>query len=267
MADKFHVPILWTLENTIDKALELLENGALRTGGEREIPFFLWKTHTLQSWYRSQKILGNRLDGAKLEWFFKVGKNNDKVFSWVIHPNIYIASEKRNKTNEVVLSRYDISTVILYKRQPNILDSEIVLVKEFRSPVRNSDGFVWELSGGSSHDITDALQVAVEEVREEVGLNIDRDRLKYVSSRQLAATLSAHVSHLYCVELMDEELIWLKSQKGIPRGADYPDNPTGERAYTELVTLREIMYNNLVDWANVGMIRSVLSQEGEKTSD
>lgn len=258
MADKFRVPILWTLENTIDKALELLRDGALRTGGEREIPLFLWETHTFQSWYCSHKILGNRLDGAKLEWFFKIGKNKDKVFYWAIHPNIYITSEKRNKTNEIVFSRYDISTVILYKRRSDIFDSEVVLIKEFRSPVRNGDGLVWELPSGSSHITTDSLKIAVEEVSEETGLNISCERLKYISSRQLAATLSAYMSHLYSVELTEEELVWLKAQKNIPHGSDYPDNPTGEQAYTEVVKLRDIMYNNLVDWSNIGMIRSVL---------
>ncbi len=258
MANKFRVPTLLTLEETIAKALEIIGNGALRTGGEREIPLFLWNTNSFQSWYMSQKKVGNHLDGARVEWFFKVGKDKDKVFYWAIHPSIYIASEKRNKTNEIVFSRYDISTIVLYKQRPDIMDSEIVLIREFRSPARTQDGFVWESAGGSSHNTTDALKVAAEEIREETGLDIESERLRYVSSRQLAATFSAHMSHLYCVELTDNELAWLKSQKNIPHGSDYPDNPTGERAYTEVVTLREIMYNNLVDFANVGMIRSVL---------
>ncbi|MDO8496706.1 MAG: nucleoside 2-deoxyribosyltransferase domain-containing protein [bacterium] len=258
MADKFQVPKLFTLEKTIDKALAIIGDGAIRTGGEREIPLFLWNTPSFQLWYQSQKKVGNRLDGVRVYWTFKVGRNKEKVFYWAIHPNIYIASEDRNKTNESVISRFDISSVVLYKRAENNLDSEVVLVREFRSPARNDSGFVWELPGGSSPNNADPLQTIAEETFEEVGLVIDKSRFQPVISRQMAATLSAHHGNLYSVELTDEELSWLKSQEGIPHGADYPDNPTGERAYTVVVKLRDILYNNLVDWANVGMIHSVL---------
>lgn len=259
VADKFHIPKFHTLEGMLNEALfEILKDGALRTGGEREVPLFLWNTPSFQAWYQSQKKAGNRLDGVKVYWTFKVGKNKEKVFYWAIHPNIHIATENRNKINEAVLSRFDISAVVLYCRRPDILDSEIVLVKEFRSPVRNESGFVWELPGGSSLNSDDPLQTITEEVSEEVGLNIDKIRFKPAQSRQMAATMSTHHGMLYCVELTNDEIEWFKNQKGIPHGADYPDNPTGERAYIEVVKLRDILYNNLVDWPNLGMIEFVL---------
>ncbi|MBI2064574.1 MAG: NUDIX hydrolase [Candidatus Yanofskybacteria bacterium] len=120
------------------------------------------------------------------------------------------------------------------------------------------------MPGGSSPVSADPLETIVDETLEEVGLKIDKSRFVPVISRQLAATMSAHHGMLYSVELNDDELAWLKSQKDIPHGSDYPDNPTGERAYTEVVKLKDIRYNNLVDWGNMGMILSVLSQEGEK---
>lgn len=264
MADKFRVPILPTLENLIDKSLESIGTGALRNGGEREIPLFLWDTHSFQLWYQSHKRIGNYLNGAKIYWTFRVGKNKEKIFYWAIHPDIHIISEGRDKTNETVLSRFDISTVVMYKREPDILDSKIVLVREFRSPARNYSGFVWELPGGSSPDSTDPLQTIAQETLEEVGLTIDQSRFKLIQSRQMAATMSAHCATLYSVELTDNELAELKNQKGIPHGADYPDNPTGERAYTEVVTLKEILYNNLADWPNVGMILLMLLEKEEK---
>ena len=264
MADKFHVPTMFTLEDTINKSLELIGNGAFRSGGEREIPLQLWETHTFQAWYKSHIHAGNRLDGAKVKWIFKIGQNKDKIFYWVIYPNIYIASEKRNKTNEVVISRLDISAVVLYKRQQDILNSEVVLIKEFRSPARTKDGFIWESPGGSSHSSVDSLQVIVYETFEEVGLKIEGPRFKNVGSRQMAGTMSAHHGVLYAVELTDKELEWLKDQKDIPHGADYPDNPTGERVYTNVVKLRDVLQNNLTDWSNLGMILSVLLQEEGK---
>ncbi|OGN01128.1 MAG: hypothetical protein A3B91_02750 [Candidatus Yanofskybacteria bacterium RIFCSPHIGHO2_02_FULL_41_29] len=258
MADKFHVPTLFTLEETINKSLELIKDGALRNGGEREIPLFLWNTQSFQSWHQSQKRAGNRLDGAKIYWTFKVGKNKEKVFYWAIHPNIYVGPENRNKTNEAVLSRFDISSVVLYKRKSNVMDSEIVLIREFHSPARNNNGFVWELPGESSPTSTDPLQTIADETSEEVGLTIDKTRFQPVGLRQMAATMSAHHGALYSAELTDKELAWLKNKKGIPHGADYPNNPTGERAYTEVLTLREIMQSDLTDWSNLGMILSVV---------
>ena len=77
--------------------------------------------------------------------------------------------------------------------------------------------------------------------------------------RQLAGTILAHKAHLFSAELTDEELTWLETQKGIPHGADL-DNPTGERAYTEIKTLGEILSENLVDWSNVGMICEALQE-------
>ncbi len=258
IADKCHIPTSWTLEETIDKALAHIGNGALRTGGEREIPLFLWRHRAFQQWYQALKNAGNRLDGAHIEYISRVRNKPEAIFAFVIRPNIFIASENRNKINDPVIFRLDISSVILYKKRRETINSEIILVREFRSAVSNSSGFVWELPGGSSPFITDPLKVAAEETREEVGLEIDTSRLHHVGSRQMTSTLATYKSHTYSAELKEEELSWLKSQKGIPHGADYPDNPTGEKAYTEVLTLREIMERDLVDWANLGMIRSVI---------
>lgn len=261
VAKKFDLyPGYYTLEGTINSALESISEGALRNDGECEIPLLIWRLRAFQNWYQAQKNAGNRLDGAKIEWISKVRKNPKAIFAFAIRPNIHISSENRNKVNDPVVFRLDISSVILYKKHPNQLDSEVVIIKEFRSAASTKDGFVWELPGGSSPHITDPLTVAVEETKEEVGLEINPDRLEYVGSRQMAATLSSHKSHAYSVELTDNELEWLKTQKGIPHGSDYPDNPTGEQAYTEVLTLREIMAKELVDWPNIGMIRTVLDK-------
>lgn len=263
MADKFNVPTLWTLEATIDKALELIDQGAVRTAGEREIPLFLWDTASFQAWYRSQKKTGNRLDGATVKWIFKVGKNKDRVFYWAIHANIHIASENRNKTNEVVISRFDISSVVLYRKRGNILNTEVVLVKEFRSSAQTEDGFIWELPGGSSPTSTDPLQTIADEVREEVGLDIDKSRFQPETSRQMAGTMSAHHGILFSAELTEEELTWLKLQKDIPHGENL-DDPTGERTHTEVLNLKEIRERGLADWPNYGMICEIILQRNNE---
>lgn len=258
IAERFHIPQAETLEEVIDLAIGMIGAGALRSGGEREIPLNIWRLRAFQGWHGAQKSAGNRLDGARIEWISRVRNNPGAIFAFALRPNIYVASEDRNKFNDPVIFRLDISTVILFKPAGSLLDAKIVLVREFRPSCSNDECFVWELPGGSSAYITDPLEVAVEEVREEVGLNVDKRRLELYGVRQLVSTLSTYKAYLYGTEITDEELGWLYKQKGIPHG-DFLENPTGERAYTEICTVREILDKNLVDWSNVGMILSVLN--------
>lgn len=258
MADKFRMPQSHYLDTTISKALEMIGKGALRHGGKRDIPLHIWRLRAFQSWYQAQKNAGNRLDGAKIEWISRVRNKPEAIFAFAIRPNVFIVSENRNKINDPVVFRLDISTVLLYKRETDVMNSKIILIKEFRTAASTQDGFIWELPGGSSPFITDPLEVAKEEVHEEVGLQIEKDRLNYGGSRQLAGTLSTHQAHFYFSEISEDELAYLYKQKGIPHGTDYPDNPTGERAYTEVCTVKEIIDRNLLDWSNIGMILSVL---------
>ncbi len=98
-ADKFQVPAAATLKDTIDNAVKMVGNGALRVGGEREVPLYIWNTSHFKNWYNAQKQAGNRLDGAKVAWTFRVGPQRNFVFLWALHVNVYIAKEDRNKTN------------------------------------------------------------------------------------------------------------------------------------------------------------------------
>lgn len=41
-ASKYHVPVATTLEETLKLALFMVSEGAVRTGGEREVPLYIW---------------------------------------------------------------------------------------------------------------------------------------------------------------------------------------------------------------------------------
>jgi 8-oxo-dGTP pyrophosphatase MutT (NUDIX family) len=125
---------------------------------------------------------------------------------------ININQENRIKSNECVFSRHDISTVLLYRKRQTVAETQVVVVKEFRSPVSNQSGYVWELPGGSSFDEVDYKALALEEVEEETGFALkSKERLKEHDARQLMATMSAHKAHLYSVELSEEELDHFKT--------------------------------------------------------
>lgn len=259
-ANKYFVPASDTLKGTLENALKLIEDGDERAGGERSVPYYIWRTWQFQNWYQAQKQAGNTLCDARVLWNLCVGPQKQYLYAFVLWVDVYVKSENRHKLNEIVISRPDIACIALYKRGVALEDTEVVLVKEFRSPASNANGFIWELPGGSSRKPNiDPKDLAAEEVFEETGLTIAPDRLTYHGARQLAGTFSAHKARLFSAEITDEELNWVKSQKGKVFGLDSGEGSTGERTYVHAVKIKDIIKNNLVDWTNLGMILSVLS--------
>jgi 8-oxo-dGTP pyrophosphatase MutT (NUDIX family) len=237
-----------TLSGTVRAALGKIGTGARRTGGEREVPLPVWRTESFQHWYSAQISAGNRLDGARQVWTFGAGPHQPLIY-WALHVRVFVSSENRVKSNEVVISRPDIFVVALYQRGATLDESIVVLVREFRSTAATSDGFVHELPGGSGAFGADALGQAVRETEEETGLVVDVRRIRAHGRRQLAATVSAHRAHLFTAELTNDELAWLRATQAMPHGAG-----DTERTWAEVTTFGEIRRNRLVDWATLGMI-------------
>lgn len=255
-AEKLKVPTATTLQETVRLSLEMIGEGAWRAQGAREVPIFIWRTNSFRQWHEAQKAAGNYLCGAKVEWTFRVGPQKNLVFLWALHVDVYIASENRHKTNEVVIARPDVSAVLMYKPGDTLMSTEIVLVREFRSPAATSDGFVWEIPSGSSKTTGDPFDIAASETEEETGLKINPARIRYYGARQIAATLSAHKANFFLVELTREEMDYLRSKDGVPHGVAEDT----ERTYVKVVKLGEILRDNRVDWSMVGMILSGLIQ-------
>jgi 8-oxo-dGTP pyrophosphatase MutT (NUDIX family) len=258
-ADQFKVAGGETLEETLDAALAMLDDGVERQGGERYVPLFIWKTPAFRSWYDTQRGAGNTLNHAELLYTFRPG-HKSFVFLWILKVSVHIESENRDKDNEFVLARTDISSVCLYHDPPgseSIFDYEVVLVKEFRSPANTEDGFIRELPGGSSLKPGEHPEdTAAEEVHEETGFYLSPDRLHSHGARQLMGTFSAHKSHLYSAELDKDEIKWFKSQDGIVHG-NIADT---ERTFIEVHTLKDLIEKSQVDWSTLGMILSVISR-------
>lgn len=256
-AEKLHVPLLDNLEDVCQTAIKRLGDtkDTLRTGGERAVPLHIWRTSSFQSWHSNLTRAGNRLEDARVEWVFRVGEKQETTFFWTLHVNIYITAENRHKTNEVVIGRPDISTTLLYERRTPLLDSRIVLVREFRSPASNTAGYVDELASGSSWDqSSDPLETAIEECAEEVGMEFERHRFAVHEQNQLAATALAHRSHLFSIELATKEMDRIAAEANTVRGVE----ADSERTWARVHTYREILDSDTVDWATLGMIAKVL---------
>lgn len=251
--EELNKEVVNTLENLLEQVTNYLGEGHVRYEGETFIPLFIWNTEQFQSWYGQLKAVGNKLVEAKL--LHHVTFSNKAVFCYMLWVNVWVESEQRFKSNEFVFARTDISSVVAYYQPENCLveDTLIVLVKEFRSPVNNSKGFVYELPGGSSiTPNTDPAQNAQQEMQEEAGLSItDLSRFKFVGSRQLLATLSSHKAQVYSIALNKSEFEQVNQ---------YAHNKTSfglqedsEITYVEIVKLKDLK-NTCLDFSMLGMI-------------
>lgn len=248
------VPVADTLGGAAGAALAMVGAGARREGGERSVPLLVWRTDSFQSWYGAQRAAGNRLVGARVEWTFRVGPGREVVHYWAAQVQVHVTAEDRVKSNEVVISRPDTAQVLLYRPGPSLEATTVVLVREFRSPASTADGFVHELPGGSGDESDVAVQ-AIEEVREETGLTLTADRLRFVGARQVAATVSAHRSHLFAAELTADELDWLRAHQETANGVGET-----ERTWIEITTYGEMLDSALVDWSTLGMVARALNR-------
>jgi hypothetical protein len=255
-ADQWQVPMATTLPATVALALTALGDGARRTDGERSVPLMIWRLDSFHRWYSAQSAAGNVLVGARLVWTFRGGDTLDHLFYWALHVDVHVTSEDRRKSIEVVISRPDVSAVVLYVPAPVLADTRIVLVREFRSAASTPDGFVHELPGGSGGG--HPFSVALTEVREETGLSLAASRLRGHGSRQLAGTLSAHHAHLFSAEITAAELDVLLAAG--PQG----DPAFDEMTVPEVVTYAELLQTSLSDWSTVGMVTQVLQRAEEE---
>jgi ADP-ribose pyrophosphatase YjhB (NUDIX family) len=136
--------------------------------------------------------------------------------------------------------------------------TKIVLIKEFRSPVNNPEGFVYELPGGSAIKPGINPQVnAQHELEEEIGLMVeDLNRFSPVGDRQLMATVSSHKAQVYKIELTEAEITSLEKQEA--NNATYGVEEDSEKTYVKIISLDNIFSYHL-DYSMLGMIFEALN--------
>lgn len=254
LAEKNFVETETRLDSTLELAINELGSGALRVGGECQVPLYVWTTKHFADWWGSQKAAGNRLDGFELELAFGVGPKKGFLLFWAAHVDIYVAAEDRNKSNEIVVSRPDISHTVGYWPSDNVFDSKVVLIREFRSTACTKDGFIREVPGGSGYKTATPMEDAVNEFAEETGLTVSPDRLRLIGARQLCGTATAHQAHVFAVELTSEEIATLE------QGGTFGNAAETELTYVEVMTFQQLLDNPITDWSNLGMICAAMKQ-------
>jgi 8-oxo-dGTP pyrophosphatase MutT (NUDIX family) len=256
-ADQLAVPHARTLDATLDHALAQLGEVTAedrRAGGECDVPLAVWRRPEFKRWHARQKSAGNTLVAARLLWTFRAGSSRSRLVFWALQVDVHVGAEGRRKHNEVLLGRADVSATVLYRRAARWRDTEVVLVREFRSPGSAPDGFVHELPAGSSFHAVTPLRTAVEEVAEEVGLTLAPEALRDHGSRPLMATMSTHHGHVFSCELDVSAITALRASAHTPRGlAEH-----SEQTWVEVRTVGDLLEKRDVDWSTLGMVLAVL---------
>lgn len=257
-ATRLRVPVGHLLAEAVELLLPLLRPGAQRSGGERAVPLLVWRSPAFQRWYRDLRAVGNVLDDIEIEWSYRPRALSGKPPLLFAHrPKVWVRGERRHKAGEVVVARSDVSATVLYQPRPQLLDTPVVLVREFRSAVHNRSGYVWELPGGSAERAAEADHdprlTALREVEQETGLTLKPPQIQPVpvGARQVSATLLCHRAHLFRAILSGEQLESLRRSE--ERGTRFGANPS-ERCYVAVRTVGEIVRNGNVDWTQIGMI-------------
>jgi 8-oxo-dGTP pyrophosphatase MutT (NUDIX family) len=252
-AQKLQIPTFSTLRDLCRAAVA--DSGEPRHGGECQIPLHLWRTPSFRHWYGAHKQVGNTLCGARIEWVYRLKQRS--VFYWALRVDLYVKAESRHKSNEVVLGRPDVAAVVLYHPRQDLLETEVVLVREFRSPARTPDGFVLELpSGSTSDDGRNPLAAAAAEVQEETGLVLDLEAVHQHEARQLVGPLAVHQASLFSVELSEAAMAEVRAREAAK--ACHGIAAETEQTYPCVRSVREMLDNPAVDWSTLGMICRVL---------
>lgn len=265
-ADKINYQKWWAKELNVPTYTELFsalryiikEQGSyIRKDGERFIPQEIWQLDQFQSWYKQLKDNGNWISDAKVLNTYRIPSNN-KIFAFSLWVNIFIRNENRYKNNEFIFARPDISSCVLYYPNENILDTEIVLVSEFRSPVNNIKGLVFELPGGSSvKPGIDPKERIIEELEEETGFHPQIEKLNFEGTRQLCSTLLTHKSWLYSYELNDIEYQKIKQNVGQIFG----NEADSERTEIHIYTFNDLLQKDYIDWSNLGQVSKIINKK------
>ena len=250
----------FSMEECAKTAIKFVGEGIRRTRTECKIPAHIFASSQFQNWYQPMKTVGNSLTDFQMEYEFFMPKAK-QLFLAIWKPSIYINEssegfrENRIKSNEFVIARTDMSYICAFcKNTENIMDSEIVVCEEFRSPVVNQHEMIFELPGGSSvKDNEERLQVASNELKEETGLTIPANRFQYLSLKQSAGTLCSHRIALFSVELSHDEINRIRYDKQVH----------GVIEDTECIHLHVMKAKDAfqhMDWTNIGLVNYALQQ-------
>lgn len=255
LAQYHHLRVHQTLPETVAAALAQLGQGAARTGAECLVPLEIWRAPHFQAWYAAQTAAGHALvDVPKIEWVLRIGADGASPLFIALHVAMRVHGEERVKANEVVILRPPIVTVCAYCPGDTSAEDRFLLVKEYRTSVMNAQGVVFEFPGGSSwQPSADPIAVAMDELAQETGMRLGRERFQLLERRQIAATMVANEALLVTVRLEPAEMAALVARQGVI----YGNACETEHTTLQVLTRQQLIEGQLVDYTTLGQLSLV----------
>lgn len=263
---KTKLPIYSKLSDMCEAIDKYLGEGMSRHGSECLIPLNIWKTNQFQTWYNNQVECNNQITKFNVKSVITTGnhKRPYDVFGFAAAVTINIGAEGRFKDNEWIISRSAISAILPYHTNADGVTS-LFLTREYRSAVNNELSYVYEFASGSSHDWAKPINDAIEEAKEELGLEISNpDRLIQLKPRQAFSTMCTNLVHPYLLPLTGDEYARLHEMAE-------SKEVTGSH-YSEVITIVEVTELDLaskvpVDFTTLGMLYSAILKIKELNQD
>ncbi|AZP17840.1 hypothetical protein EJC51_18075 [Streptomyces aquilus] len=252
------VPVASTPADAAAAVLKRLDRGRPRQGGERQVRLPVVRNFGYHQWRDALRQAGRLLDAATIDWAPEDPCRPGEASWWAItaqvrHPDDLV-------TEELVVGRGDVLSLIAFRRHPVWTDSEVVLLRHTlslgapppitaptRFPLRlPTADFANPFQNSEEHQDQGVLAVA-----RELGLVIDRARLRSLDNRPETALLAAQRRTCY-LELTDDECEELKARHEACDGTAAAGAVQVHRV-ADLLSSR-LPGDALVDWATLGVI-------------
>ena len=209
-----------------------------------------------KEWRKSLEAAGHELVSEDLKWVMEVGNGFPLFFA--IKAAVKVHGEDRVKDNETVIVRPSVSYVCAYSCDRNARADRFLMVKEYRTPVMNDMGFVYELPGGSSFNPNkNPIDVAINELKEETGCVFDATRFVSCGAAQQDPTVIGNRAHLLSIRLTSDEMDQIEKRVGEARG----NASEGERTHIYVANMNDLQ-QDYVGWDTRGMIFTALTRTG-----
>ena len=256
------VPVAPTPADAAAAVLKRLGRGRRRQGGERQVRLPVVRNFGYHQWRDALRQAGRLLDGATIDWAPPDPRRPGEASWWAItaqvrHPDDLI-------TEELVVGRGDVLSLIAFRRHPVWTDSEVVLLRHplslgapplITAPTRFPLRLPTADFGNPFHVSEEHQDQGVPALAGELGLVVDRARLRSLDNRPESALLAAQRRTCY-LELTDDECVDLKARHEACDG-------TAAAGAVEVHRVADLLSSRLpgdalVDWATLGMIMRAL---------
>lgn len=254
-AARHAVPLAQTPSDAAAAVLTRLDRGWTREGGQRQVPLPIVRNTGYLYWRDALRDADRTLDGATTKWAPR-DPDHGHAHWWAI--NARIRHPDHDVTNELIVGRTNVLSVVICARRQVWTDSEVVLLRNPNSADTDSrltapTRFPLQLPT-VDRDLTfhrdeGQHERALQALTSDLGITLNKDHLRGMGFRPESHLLAFQRS-VVCLELSEEEFDDIKSRQGVPDETALPEAVEVHKVADLLSSMGHV----LCDWATLGVI-------------